>query len=169
MSNIGKQLINIPSKLHLSILFFNNNYTLIFKGPLGILNLTLPPLFKFSIIDSNLSVSISNNNKAIWGTVKKLIENSIIGVTSGHTLNLQLIGIGYKVLFSNNNLQLFIGKSHPINISVPPTITIKCPNQSSIIGFSHSYNDLTTFFNKIYLIKPADKDHYKGKGITLNN
>lgn len=171
MSNIGKNLIHIPSSLTITKLDFDLDfYTLIFYGPLGKVSINIPKYINININNNSISLFISDDKKhdgVMWATSRNLINQAIIGVTTGYTKRLELIGIGYKVTYNNNILTFFIGKSHPINIPVVDNVTIKLINTSTITASSISNTILTKFLHSICQIKPYYKDHYKGKGIKI--
>jgi large subunit ribosomal protein L6 len=168
MSNIGKMKIHIPPSL--SILKSNYNldfYTLKFIGPLGSISINLPELININIDKDSLSVE--STNKIMWGTTRNLIQQAITGVTIGYSKKLELIGIGYKFSLSNKILTFYLGKSHPIFIHLPKDdlITINVINSTILTASSISNVYLSTFIHRICQIKPAYKDHYKGKGIQI--
>jgi large subunit ribosomal protein L6 len=98
-----------------------------------------------------------------------MISQAIIGVSTGFTKKLELIGIGYKVAFANNLLTFNLGKSHPIVIPVENNIKVNYINSTTITASSISNEVLSSFLHSICLIKPASKDHYKGKGIKITS
>ena len=138
-----------------------------FKGILGTISINLPNYIKIIINNDNLSIESDNN--VMWGTTRNLINQAIIGVTTGYTKKLELIGIGYKVSLNSNNLVFNIGKSHPVIIPINPLIKVKIQNSSTLIASSLSNSLLSTYLHSIRLIKPASKDHYKGKGIKVTS
>lgn len=168
MSNIGKYQIILPPTLTINKFNFNFDfYTLEFIGKLGTLSINLP---NYIIVNINKdSLSIESDNKVMWGTIRNLINQAIIGVTTGYSKKLELIGIGFKVSLINNNLIFNLGKSHPVVIPLNPLINVKLINSSTLIASSLSNSLLSTYLHSIRLIKPASKDHYKGKGIKVTS
>jgi large subunit ribosomal protein L6 len=168
MSNIGKLKILLPSTLTIKKTNFDlKYYTLVFIGPLGTISINLPQYINIVIIDN--SITLESINKVMWGTTRNLIHQAIIGVTAGYTKKLELIGIGYKVSFADNILSFSLGMSHPINIPVIKDIKVTQVNSTTIVASSISNSLLSSFLHSIRLIKPASKDHYKGKGINITN
>jgi large subunit ribosomal protein L6 len=105
----------------------------------------------------------------MWGTARNLIQQAIIGVTTGFTKKLEVIGIGYKLSLNNNLLTLNIGKSHPIIIPVAENVKVNFINSTTITASSISNSVLSSFLHSICQLKPASKDHYKGKGIKVTS
>ena len=166
MSNIGKLKLHMPSFIKIVKKDFDLNfYTLCFIGKLGKISINLPIDFRL-IVDNN-SLVLDSDNLVMWGTTRNLIHQAIIGVTTGHSNKLELVGIGYKLSFNNNKISLYVGQSHEINIEVPKQIQINVLNATTLTATSLSYPLLTNFLHSIRLIKPASLDHYKGKGILV--
>jgi large subunit ribosomal protein L6 len=62
--------------------------------------------------------------KAMWGTVRALANNAVIGLTKGFEKKLEINGVGYRAAVKGNVLELQLGYSHPINYEIPAGITI---------------------------------------------
>lgn len=96
---------------------------------------------------------------------KQLVLFKIKGLLQKFKVNLNLIGIGFKVFIQNNKLIFKLGYSHNIIIEIPPNIKVLNKN-NKIIFYSIDFMFLTqfVFFIKSYkFVEP-----YKGKGLTLN-
>lgn len=72
-------------------------------------------------------------NKAMAGTTRALVNNMVIGVTQGFERKLQLIGVGYKAQAKGQVLSLALGYSHPIDYELPVGITAETPSQTDIL------------------------------------
>lgn len=86
--------------------------------------------------NNKIYVNINKHYYKAWmyaGTIRSIINNSIIGLTKGFVKKLLLIGIGYKVYIDNNILYLDLGYSYTINYIIPLNIVIKCNNNEIII------------------------------------
>lgn len=166
MSNIGKIKIHIPPSLTINRINFDLDfYTLKFVGPLGSISVNLPNYINTDI--GSETISINSNDSVMWGTTRNLIFQAITGVTTGFTKKLEIIGIGYKVSFANNLLTFNLGKSHPVIVPVSENIKVNFLNSTTITASSISNVALSSFLHSICQIKPASKDHYKGKGIKI--
>ncbi len=62
--------------------------------------------------------------KAMWGTVRALANNAVIGLTKGFEKKLEINGVGYRANMQGDTLVLNLGYSHPIEYKVPKGITI---------------------------------------------
>lgn len=166
MSRIGKQNLNIPNNVSLSI----DKGVLLVKGPKGELskNVNLD-LIKFNISDNTISSEIIRNDKfskSLWGTYMSHIQNMIEGVTNGFQKKLSIEGVGFKWEVKGEKLQLNVGFSHPVFINIPKNLTISTEKGTLII--SGIDKELVTLFAmQVRKIKPVEP--YKGKGIKYEN
>lgn len=165
MSNIGKQMVAVPSKVSIDIYNIQDFKLIKISGPLGVQSITLPLNFDIKIEKQTLSVLSEKGEK--WGTIKRFIDRAITGVSTGFTKTIELVGIGYKAQILEKELILMVGKSHKVIKKIPENIKITCPNETTIKGFSSNYGELSQYMNEILQIKPAYKDVYKGKGMVL--
>jgi|JI10StandDraft_1071094.scaffolds.fasta_scaffold596754_1 large subunit ribosomal protein L6 len=170
MSNIGKIKIYIPSSVTITKFNFDLDfYTLKFVGPLGSISINLPNNINIVIDLPNNTISLYSENNVMWGTIRNIIQQALTGVSTGFTKKLEVIGIGYKVSFANNVLTFNLGKSHPVVIPVIDKVKINFINSTTITASSISNSILSSFLHSICQIKPASKDHYKGKGIKISS
>jgi len=58
----------------------------------------------------------------------------IIGVNEGYTKKLILEGVGFKSEVVGNSLNLALGFSHPVKISIPAGITVTAEKNNITIG-----------------------------------
>lgn len=97
---------------------------------------------------------------------KQLVFFKIKGLLQKFKVNLNLIGIGFKVFIKNNKLILKLGYSHNIIIEIPSNIKILNKN-SKLILYSIDFVFLTQF---VFFVKSFKfVEPYKGKGLTLNS
>ena len=168
MSNIGKLKIHIPSSLKIVKTDFDLDFfTLKFIGNLGTISINLPKSIIVNITGDIITILDTKVDKVMWGTSRNLIKQAIIGVSTGYTKKLEVIGIGYKITFNNNVLTFYLGKSHPVQVPVIDLIKVNLVNSTTITATSISIPLLTNYLHRIRQIKPATKDHYKGKGIRV--
>lgn len=77
--------------------------------------------------------SIMRKARALAGTMNSLIYNNLIGVKNGHSEQLVIKGVGYKVLPKGKELEFTLGKSHSDKLVVPEDLEVKCPDNTEII------------------------------------
>lgn len=165
MSRIGKQPVIIPQNVEVSL----DGQLISFKGEKGSLELiTHPKIRVISQINGDRKVLIverKNNDKlsrSLHGLTKKLLDNMVIGVSSGFDKKLEIIGVGYRVSLSGDKLIFNIGYSHPIEVTPPQGINFKV--EKNIITVSgHDKQLVGQIAANIRLIRKPEP--YKGKGI----
>lgn len=164
MSRVGKKIIEIPSNVEVKL----EGKSIIIKGPLGELEYTLTDLVSVVLDQDKLQVVVNDlDNKksmAIWGTTRALIQNMIIGVSTGFTKQVELNGVGYRMELVSNELVLYIGFSHPVKVQVPREINLKL-EKNILSGTSNNKQLIGSFFSNIHNMKPCDA--YKQKGFKF--
>ena len=119
MSRVGRRPIAISDKVTISY----ENKSLDIKGPKGALTFKVPELVDLKIEDGLLIVQADYQNntraKVLMGTIQATINNMVIGVTDGFKKQLILKGIGYRASVSGNKIELNLGYSHPILVTLP--------------------------------------------------
>ena len=95
MSRIGQSPINIKENVEAIL----EKKLLKLKGPRGFLEMEVSNSVDLKINDNKILVENKDNTikgKANWGTIRALINNMVIGVTTGFTKNLEIVGVGYR-------------------------------------------------------------------------
>ncbi|MBP8782694.1 MAG: 50S ribosomal protein L6 [Paludibacter sp.] len=168
MSRIGKQPINIPAGVTVSVA----NTTVTVKGPKGTL---------IQEINPNISVAVEGNvctvtrpddeklNRSMHGLYRSLIQNMVTGVSEGYKKTLELIGVGYRVSNQGQVLEFALGYTHNIFMSLPPEIKIETKserNQNPIVILESADKQLIgQVCAKIRSFRKPEP--YKGKGIRF--
>lgn len=161
MSRIGKLPVEMPDKVEAKI---NGNHVAI-KGPNGQLESVFSKLVNISLEEKRIIVTPIDESKAArsqWGTVRTVINNMVLGVTTGFKKVLEFNGVGYKALANGDSLTLSLGYSHPIEYQLPTGI--KANVAKNVIEISGIDKELIGFVAaKIRSFRPPEP--YKGKGI----
>jgi len=164
MSKIGKINIAIPEKVKVAI----NGSILNIDGPLGKQSLNIDTkVFDLNIKEGKeISIKpkkINESTKRLWGMNRSLVNNAIIGTSSGYEKTLELTGVGFRAALKGKQLNLQLGFSHDINFDIPENIKISVEKQT-IIKISGIDKQLVgTIAAKIKTFRPPEP--YKGKGI----
>ena len=164
MSKIGKINIAIPDKV--KILLSGN--TINIEGPLGKKSLNLDTDMFDLIISEGKEVSIkpkkiSQDIKRLWGMNRSLVNNAIIGTSSGYEKTLELTGVGYRAALKGKQLNLQLGFSHDINFDIPEDIKVVVEKQTIIKISGSNKQKVGMIASKIKSFRPPEP--YKGKGI----
>jgi large subunit ribosomal protein L6 len=132
MSRVAKSPIPILDGVNVELL---DNVVNV-KGKLGELSFELPESISIEIEDSTISVKYNEDiqsSVALGGTTRSLINNMILGVTSGFEKKLELKGVGYRAKASGKLLELTLGFSHPVKYQLPEEVNVETPSQTEII------------------------------------
>jgi large subunit ribosomal protein L6 len=160
MSRIGKKPVSIPSGVEVKL---STNVVSV-KGPKGTLEFSHPREVKVTVSENEALVTKVGDTKkarAIWGTTAKLIANMIVGVTSGFQKQLELNGVGFRMVASGKKLTLALGFSHPVEKILPDDLEAKIENNIlTISGIDkQKVGELAAVIRKLKPVEP-----YKGKG-----
>lgn len=95
------------------------------------------------------------------------IENGL--GTNKFSFKLDIFGVGYKASKESSNLLLNLGKSEPIRVQIPEGIEVDIKKNGIEVEIKGKWlEDVSLFASQIRNLKPAHKDKYKHKGITLS-
>ena len=105
MSKIGKISISIPEKVK-AVLSGN---VLNIEGPLGKKSLNVDlEMFNLDITEGKeISIKpkkVDKDSKRLWGMNRSLINNAVIGSSTGYEKILELVGVGYRAALKENQL-----------------------------------------------------------------
>jgi large subunit ribosomal protein L6 len=163
MSRIGKLPVAVPSGVEVTI----NGQHISVKGPKGTLEHTIAePITVERDDDGTLLVKRPDDertSKALHGLTRTLVNNLVVGVTSGYEKKLEIHGVGYRVQAKGSDLEFALGYSHPVKIEAPEGITFKVetPTRFSVSGIDkQKVGQISAVIRK--LRRP---DPYKGKGL----
>ena len=165
MSKIGKINITIPEKVKVAI----NGSILNIDGPLGKQSLNIDTkVFDLDILEGKeISIKpkkINDGIKRLWGMNRSLVNNAIIGTSSGYEKILELTGVGYRAALKGKQLNLQLGFSHDINFDIPENIKITVEKQTIIKINGIDKQLVGTVAAKIKTFRRSEP--YKGKGIN---
>lgn len=163
MSRIGKLPITVPSGVDVNI----DGRTVTVKGPKGTLSHTVIEPITVERDDTGAVVvrrpDEERTSKAYHGLSRTLVNNLVVGVTTGYERKLEIHGVGYRVALKGNSLEFALGFSHPVVITAPDGITfaVESPTRFSVSGIDkQSVGEIAAKIRR--LRRP---DPYKGKGV----
>ena len=164
MSKIGKINISIPEKVKVVL----SGDMLSIEGPLGKKSLNID----LNIFDLNINEGkeisikpkkVDQNTKRLWGMNRSLINNAVIGSSSGYSKTLELVGVGYRAALKGNQLNLQLGYSHDINFDIPEGIKINVEKQTTLNITGADKQQVGEVASKLKTFRKIEP--YKGKGI----
>ena len=167
MSRIGNSPISIPEGVSVEV----NGDIITVKGKKGEMNQTFDGV-SFDVSSDTIIVkrnSESKDHKSKHGLYRSLVSNMVTGVTEGFTLELELVGVGYRATSSGQKLDLALGYSHTIVMSIAPEVKVECVNEKGsnpIIKLTSPDKQLVGHVAaKIRSFRRPEP--YKGKGIKF--
>ena len=167
MSRIGNNPISIPEGVSVEV----NGSIITVKGQKGEMNQTFDGV-SFDVSSDTIIVkrnSESKDHKSKHGLYRSLVSNMVTGVNEGFTLELELVGVGYRATSSGQKLDLALGYSHTIVMNIAPEVKVECVNEKGsnpIIKLSSSDKQLVGHVAaKIRSFRRPEP--YKGKGIKF--
>ena len=94
---------------------------------------------------------------------RSLLNNAIIGITTGYSKTLELSGVGYRAALKGKQLNLQLGFSHDVNYDIPENIKITVEKQTTLKISGSDKQEVGMVASKIKSYRPPEP--YKGKGI----
>jgi large subunit ribosomal protein L6 len=166
MSRIGKKPIEIPQGVEVKM----NDGVVTAKGTQGTLSYTIPSGISVDIQDKEIVVTRATEQKrhrALHGLVRSLLNNIVIGVSTGFSKTLVIEGIGYRVSKQGNGISLAVGYSHPVDMPAPDGVTFDVEGQNRIIIKGADKQKVGQVAANIRRVRPPEP--YKGKGIRYSD
>ena len=173
MSRIGKLPINIPAGVNVTL---KDNVVSV-KGPKGELSQAIHPSIIVNIENNEITFSIdesydSVDNKqkqAFHGLYRALVNNMVVGVSTGYKKELELVGVGYRVSNQGNLMEFALGFTHSIFLQLPSEIKVETKterNKNPYICLESCDKQLLGLVcAKIRSFRKPEP--YKGKGILF--
>jgi len=162
MSRVGKKPIPIPSGVTVTI----QSPQVTVKGPKGTLSRSLYPACRVEEEDGYLVVTRVSDDRvqrSMHGLTRALLANMIVGVSTGFSKDLEIVGVGYKAEVKGKTLVLTLGFSHPINYDIPEGISIETAEPTKIKVSGADREKVGQVAAEIRGFRPPEP--YKGKGV----
>ena len=159
MSRVGKKPIPVPKGVKFVI-----GDQLQVEGPKGKLTVPIPHGVKIQQNDGTLDIVRENDSyAALHGLTRALAANAVLGVSTGFTRELDIVGIGYRADVKGRVATFTLGYSHPIEVYIPVGIEMKVDKQTHVVltGFDRQLLGQTAA--NIRALRPPDP--YKNKGV----
>ncbi len=165
MSRIGNKPVQLPEGVEVNI----SGTTIKVKGPKGELAWNFPPSMEVTQEDRTVVVKRPDDTKqkkALHGLTRSLIANMVKGVSEGYTIEMEIVGIGYRAEQKGESIVLSLGYSHPVEFQLPKGISAQVdakarPMKLTLTGIDKQL--IGQVAANIRALRPPDS--YKGKGI----
>ncbi len=161
LSRIGKLPIEIPSGVTITV----DSGDVTVKGPKGELKQFITPAVTVKIEDGILTVSPNDESKIArsqHGLMRSLVNNMVVGVTTGFEKKLEVNGVGFRVNGGGQSLEMSLGFSHPVKYQAPEGINLTV-NKMEITVSGIDKQRVGQVAAEIRALKKPEP--YKGKGI----
>jgi len=166
MSRVGLKPIALPEKVAVNL----NGRTVVVEGPKGKLDFDLPEGISLKNEDGNVIVSRATElrqHKALHGTARSLVQNMIIGVTKGYVKDLEIHGVGLRAAVKGQDLDLSLGRSHPLLHPIPSGLTVTVAENTKIKVEGIDKQLVGQFAAEVRNYYPPEP--YKGKGVRYSD
>jgi large subunit ribosomal protein L6 len=163
MSRIGNKVIELPAAVKLDI---SGEGAVSVAGPKGTLNWQLPKQIRGVVDGQKVQVVRASEDRkvrALHGLSRALLNNMIIGVSSGFTKDLEIQGVGFKAAVQGAILKLNLGFSHDILFPIPSGIKVTVAENTKIKIEGIDKNVVGQVAADIRAYYPPEP--YKGKGV----
>ncbi|MGB0334179.1 MAG: 50S ribosomal protein L6 [Opitutales bacterium] len=164
MSRIGKLPIPVLDKANVTV----DGQTVRAEGPKGKLEQTFDSSVKIELADGEIKVSPADSSRharAMYGTVRSIINNMVIGVVDGYEKKLEIKGVGFRAALKGDVLDLALGYSHPVEVKIPEGITVTVAENTKLSVSGADKQMVGEITATIYSYFPAEP--YKGKGVHI--
>ena len=155
-----------------SVKFENGVVTV--TGPKGSKTLSInDKIFSTTMNEKNefnikpLAKNLDTKTSVMWGTYRSLINNAVLGVSTGHQKILDITGVGFRANLKGDILNLQLGFSHDINFKITKEVKIVVEKMTIITITGVDKEIVSKVASDIKALKPVEP--YKGKGIRERN
>ncbi len=166
MSRVANKPIKVPSGVEVRI----DGQAVNVKGPKGVLAWQVHHRVQVALTSDELTVATrdgSQDANAQAGTTRALLNNMVVGVSTGYERKLDITGVGYRAQAKGKTLNLALGYSHPIEFDIPVGITIETPSQTEILVKGIDRQQVGQVAANIRAYRRPEP--YKGKGVRYAN
>ena len=166
MSRVGLKPISLPEKVAVKL----DGRNVLVEGPKGKLDFDLPEGITLKTEDGNVIVSRASELRqirALHGTARSLINNMILGVSQGFTKDLEIHGVGLRATVKGADLDLSLGRSHPLLHPIPSGLTVTVNENTKIKVEGIDKQLVGQFATEVRGFYPPEP--YKGKGVRYSD
>ncbi len=166
MSRIGNRHLTIPAGVIASLV----DNEIVVKGPKGELKTKTSDLVEVKINETTIetkALKTTREANIMQGTINSLINNMIIGVSTGYQKGLEAVGVGYRFNVQGNKIIISAGYSHPVEIKIPEGIKAELVSNTELTLSGIDKQKLSEFAANIRKVR--EPEPYKGKGIRYKN
>ena len=166
MSRIGRMTITVPAGVKVEV--SATNFVTV-TGPKGTLGEQINPAMIIEQDGAVINVTRPNDeaeNRALHGLTRTLVNNMVVGVSSGYEKKLEIVGVGYRAAKEGKKLVLNLGHSHPVTFEETDMVKFEVPDANTIIVKSYDKQVCGQIAAEIRAKRPPEP--YHGKGVKYS-
>ena len=164
MSRIGQKPVAVPDGVKVSL----RERELTVEGKRGKLNYTHRPEIKVAVNEDSKEVVCTRESdertvRAYHGLTRSLIQNMVVGVSSGYEKRLEIHGVGYVGAVQGGRIALRVGFANEIKKEIPAGLDVTCTDTTHIVIIGVDKQQVGLFAAEVRAVRKPEP--YKGKGI----
>lgn len=162
MSRIGKQPIPIPAGVNVTI----KDGAVSVQGKTATLSQAIHPNMKVDSDGKTVTVTRPDDerqNRALHGLTRALINNMVVGVTTGYAKKLKIEGVGFQAAMDGKDVVLTVGYANRIRHTPPEGVTVATPDPTTIVVTGSDKQKVGQFAAEVRASRKPEP--YKGKGV----
>ena len=166
MSRIGKIPVKVPAGVKVTF----QNEEMAVEGPKGKLKQKYHNIITFENKGAEIVVSRKNEekqSKAYHGLYRNLLNNMVIGVSTGFNRSLIVNGVGYRAEVQGKLLALNLGYSNDIFVAIPDDLKVAVDQGGKLTISGIDKQRVGEFAAQIRKLRGPEP--YKGKGIRYDD
>jgi large subunit ribosomal protein L6 len=166
MSRIGRIPVQVPQGVKVSF----QDEIITVEGPKGKLIQKYHPVITFEAKDGLIQVERVNDEKqtkSFHGLYRNLLNNMVIGVSTGFSRSLIITGVGYRAEVQGNILAMNLGYSNEILVGIPEGLTVVTEPNGKLTISGIDKQQVGEFAAQVRKLRPPEP--YKGKGIRYED
>ena len=166
MSRIGKLPVAIPAGVKVTVTA--DSFTV--EGPKGKLSQTYDPVVEIKVDGAHALVTRKEDSKqarANHGLYRNLLNNMVLGVSSGFSKSLVVNGVGYRAEVQGKLLILNLGYSTDFVAAIPEGLSVATDAQGKITISGVRKDQVGEFAAEVRKLRGPEP--YKGKGIRYED
>ena len=131
MSRIGRTPVPVPAGVKVAL----EGRSVTVTGPRGSLSHTVAADITVRQDGQVLLVERPDDerrSRSLHGLTRTLVNNMVVGVTTGFSKDLEIVGVGYRAAPKGpETIELALGFSHPVTVDAPSGVTFEVPSDGS--------------------------------------
>ncbi|OGN61482.1 MAG: 50S ribosomal protein L6 [Chlamydiae bacterium RIFCSPHIGHO2_12_FULL_49_11] len=165
MSRLAKKPIHVPPGVEVTL---SGKSVIQVKGPRGSLKVELHPGISASYEEGVIALSFdeTKQEKSFYGLDSARVKNAVTDVVAGYTKKLELVGVGYRAALRGNMVEMTLGYSHPVQLSIPQGVKVEIDKNTVVVVSGFDRQVVGQFAASLRAARPPEP--YKGKGIRYD-